>query len=163
MVLCIGPKGSGKTLLIRKIQNPLDVDETTSTVPTMGTNISNLLVGDKLYEIRELGGGIAPIWSKYFQNVGKVMFVIDTSNLCQISEAGVLLYTVLVHPLLQRAKFLLVLSKMDHSYRQMRNEALLMLQMKRLQKEIKQKMTIVEASAITGEGREEILKWITEN
>lgn len=51
---------------------------------------------------------------------------------------------------------------MDVSYRQMRNEALLMLQIKRLQKEIKQKITIVEASAIDGEGREEILKWLEE-
>lgn len=50
---------------------------------------------------------------------------------------------------------------MDLSYRQMRNEALLMLQMKRLQKEIRQKITIVEASAITGEGRAAIIKWIT--
>ncbi|ENN71380.1 hypothetical protein YQE_11927, partial [Dendroctonus ponderosae] len=48
---------------------------------------------------------------------------------------------------------------MDHSYRQMRNEALLMLQMKRLQQEISQHVTIVEASAISGEGRDAILRW----
>lgn len=49
---------------------------------------------------------------------------------------------------------------MDVSYRQMRNEALLMLQMRRFQKEIKQTIKIVEASAITGDGREEILNWL---
>lgn len=49
---------------------------------------------------------------------------------------------------------------MDVSYRQMRNEALLMLQMRRFEKEIKQKITITEASAISGEGREEILNWL---
>ncbi|XP_044746137.1 speedy protein 1-A isoform X3 [Coccinella septempunctata] len=57
-------------------------------------------------------------------------------------------------------EILLILSKSDASYRQMRNEALLMLQMKRLQKEIRQKVTIMVASAITGEGREEILNWM---
>lgn len=57
-------------------------------------------------------------------------------------------------------QFLLVLTKMDVSYRQMRNEALLMLQMRRFEKEIQQKITITEASAISGEGREEILNWI---
>lgn len=46
------------------------------------------------------------------------------------------------------------------SYRQMRNEALLMLQMRRLQKEIKQPVKIVEASAISGDGRDLILEWI---
>lgn len=47
------------------------------------------------------------------------------------------------------------------SYRQMRNEALLMMQIKRLQNEIKQHLTITEASAITGDGRKEIVSWIS--
>lgn len=42
----------------------------------------------------------------------------------------------------------------------MRNEALLMLQIKRLKNEIRQQLTITEASAITGDGRKEILNWI---
>lgn len=62
--------------------------------------------------------------------------------------------------LIKSFQFLLVLTKMDVSYRQMRNEALLMLQMRRFQKEIKQKITVTEASAITGDGREEILNWL---
>lgn len=49
---------------------------------------------------------------------------------------------------------------MDVSYRQMRNEALLMLQMKRLQREVVQPITILEASAVSGEGIENIGKWI---
>lgn len=49
---------------------------------------------------------------------------------------------------------------MDVSYRQMRNEALLMLQMLRLQKEVKQNISIVEASATSGEGRDKILEWL---
>ncbi|XP_066143759.1 ADP-ribosylation factor-like protein 16 [Euwallacea fornicatus] len=161
MVLCIGPESSGKSLLLKKIKNPDYVDKTTTSVPTVGTDIQNLRIDEKLYTIREVGGTLAPLWPKYFADVGKVMYVVDASNLCQISAAGVLLYTVLVHPLLQKARFLLVLTKMDCSYRQMRNEALLMLQMKRLQSEIRQKINIVEASAISGLGREEIIKWIT--
>lgn len=50
---------------------------------------------------------------------------------------------------------------MDVSYRQMRNEALLMLQMRRLLKEITQNLTIIEASAVDGEGRDQILNWIS--
>lgn len=42
----------------------------------------------------------------------------------------------------------------------MRNEALLMLQIKRLTSEIKQQLTITEASAINGDGKNEILSWI---
>lgn len=57
-------------------------------------------------------------------------------------------------------QILLVLTKMDVSYRQMRNEALLMLQIKRLKTEINQNITIVEASAINDEGRKEIIEWL---
>lgn len=49
---------------------------------------------------------------------------------------------------------------MDVSYRQMRNEALLMLQMKRLQSEVRQQITVLEASAISGDGRDKILEWL---
>lgn len=177
MILCLGPVGSGKTLLLRKLQNVNYVDNTTSSVPTVGTNITHIVIGEKQFSIRELGGDMAPIWHKYYSGVKKVIYVVDTSNLCQISAAGVLLYTSLAHPDLKNAKvstthiqadfyclkilqFLLVLAKMDVSYRQMRNEALLILQMKRLQKEIPQDLQVIEASAITGVGRDQILKWI---
>lgn len=73
---------------------------------------------------------------------------------------GVLLYTLLADPRLQRTKFLLVLTKMDLAYRQMRNEALLMLQYEKLKKEINQTIEIVETSAITCAGHPEILEWL---
>lgn len=55
---------------------------------------------------------------------------------------------------------MLVLTKMDVSYRQMRNEALLMLHIDRLRKEIKQTIIIIEASALSGEGKETIVDWL---
>lgn len=51
---------------------------------------------------------------------------------------------------------------MDVSYRQMRNEALLMLQFARLQREISQRVTVLEASAITGEGLPAIKDWLAD-
>ncbi|CAH1364589.1 hypothetical protein MTP99_000959 [Tenebrio molitor] len=160
MTLCLGPTGSGKTLLLKKLQNIENVDTTATSVPTVGTNMFTIKIDNEIYNIRELGGVMSPLWSKYFNGIQKIIYVVDASNLCQISAAGVLLYTIIAHPMLAQAKFLLVLTKMDVSYRQMRNEALLMLQMRRFEKEIKQKVTITEASAISGEGREEILSWL---
>jgi translation initiation factor IF-2 len=52
---------------------------------------------------------------------------------------------------------------MDASYRQMRNEALLMLQFAQLKKEISQNISVVEASAMTGEGIDSVLKWLQGN
>lgn len=104
MVLCLGPTGSGKTLLLKKLQNVNAVDNTTTSVPTVGTNIFNITVGPDKICVREVGGVMAPLWTKYFENVNKMMYVVDTSNLCQISSAGVLLYTILAHPASKKAK-----------------------------------------------------------
>lgn len=38
--------------------------------------------------ILEIGGSMAPMWGNYLNNVSKILYVIDTSNLCQISAAG---------------------------------------------------------------------------
>ncbi|XP_014279379.1 ADP-ribosylation factor-like protein 16 [Halyomorpha halys] len=159
--LCIGPTGSGKTLLLRNLVCPASVDFTTSSAPTMGTTIKTIKLKEQTsVTICELGGNVAPLWPKYFSGINKIMFVVDASNLCQISAAGVLLYSVLADPALRNAKILLVLSKMDASYRQMRNEALLMLQIKRLQIEIPQEITIIQASSYSSEGLDEIRKWL---
>ncbi|KDR10582.1 ADP-ribosylation factor-like protein 16 [Zootermopsis nevadensis] len=161
MCLCLGPKGSGKTLLLKKLQNWEAVDTMSSTVPTIGTNLVAVPLGNrKEITIREIGGAMSPIWRNYYYGIESIMYVVDASNLCQISAAGVLLYTILAEPCLQKAKILLVLSKMDASYRQMRNEALLMLQLVRLKKEILQDTAVVEASAMTGEGIDKVLKWL---
>lgn len=104
MNLCLGPKGSGKTLLLKKLQNINSVDNTTTSVPTIGTNMFSIRINDVQHEVRELGGEMAPIWSKYFAYIKKVIYVVDTSNLCQISATGVLFYTILAHPALKSAK-----------------------------------------------------------
>lgn len=83
---------------------------------------------------------------------------LQTVNIFSIQ--GVLLYTLLADPRLQKTKFLLVLTKMDLAYRQMRNEALLMLEMVKLKKQIVQSITVVEASAISGHGSDKIMEWL---
>jgi ADP-ribosylation factor-like protein 1 len=77
-----------------------------------------------------------------------------------LPAVGVLLYSILVEPKVQKAKICLVLTKMDYAYRQMRNEALLMLQIEKLKKQVPQDITIIEASAITMEGLDKIVEWL---
>jgi len=44
----------------------------------------------KFIQVLEIGGSMAPLWrqSQYFEDVKKLMYVVDASNLCQISAAG---------------------------------------------------------------------------
>ncbi|XP_041974185.1 ADP-ribosylation factor 1 [Aricia agestis] len=167
-ILCLGPKGSGKTTLLKKLQDAEGVDYTYSPVPTIGTNIYDIQYLNKqgkkqVATVREVGGEMASLWNNYYDGIEKVIFVVDTSNLCQISAAAVMLYTLLAEPKLRNAKFILVLSKMDAAYRQMRNEALLMLQFARLSTELKNAPVLLEASPLTGVGLEELRNHLAEN
>lgn len=103
---------------------------------------------------------MSPLWNRYYANVNRVIFVIDTSNLCEISGAGVLFLSALVDVRLAKADVLLVLTKMDLAYRQMRNEALLMLNLKKIMSQSKQRITVVETSAVAKTGLDKMLEWL---
>lgn len=104
MTLCLGPTGAGKTLLLKKLQNIENVDTTATSVPTVGTNMFAIKIDTEVHQIRELGGIMSPLWSRYFEGIQKIMYVVDASNLCQISAAGVLFYTIIANPMLANAK-----------------------------------------------------------
>lgn len=116
--LCLGPKQSGKSHLLASLQAPLSITNVTHSVPTIGTNIYTIKLTDTLITpltgpasiaadkakaaqkstrrpsknakiiVREIGGEMAAMWTNYLSNVTKILYVIDTSNLCQISAAG---------------------------------------------------------------------------
>lgn len=190
MCLCLGPAKSGKTFLMKRLQGDEidDATQTVSTNGVNIFLVKNG-AGEFDTIVKEIGGSMAPIWKHYFDKVslvghsdnkykpcvsndswiiinerdiqiGKIIYVVDTSNLCQISAAAVLLYSLLVDPRLRNIKVALTLNKMDISYRQMRNEALLMLQYSRLQKEVTQELAIFETSGMTGQGVEELRNWL---
>lgn len=100
MLLCVGPEGTGKTLLLRRLANLTKTDLNLTTVPTVGMNIATIPQGPELppISIRELGGSMAPIWHSYFGGVRKVMYVIDAVNLTQLGEATMLFMDMLSHP-----------------------------------------------------------------
>lgn len=121
--LCLGPKRAGKSHLLKALQNPNAIDETSYSVPTIGTSIFNIRFPTKYttamlstadpakatataqdplakaksqqsktlsksIQVLEIGGTMAPMWRQYFNDVTKIIYVVDTSNLCQISAAG---------------------------------------------------------------------------
>lgn len=114
--LCLGPKQSGKTHLLASLQSPGSISTVTHSVATIGTNIYTIKLPDSSTAktssslnnpkpktassnsrrsskcskiiVREIGGEMAAMWTNYLSNVSKILYVIDTSNLCQISAAG---------------------------------------------------------------------------
>lgn len=53
-----------------------------------GSSLRRTMKNPKFISIMEIGGSMAPMWSNYLNNVTRIIYVIDTSNLCQISAAG---------------------------------------------------------------------------
>lgn len=102
------------------------------------------------------------IYVKYLLQVNLKLQFVSFDNFLFFSSKGVLLYSLLAEPRLQHTKLLIVLTKMDLAYRQMRNEALLMLQLQKLRKQIRQNVTIVETSALTDLGKDKIIAWLAE-
>lgn len=76
------------------------------------------------------------------------------------SITGVLFYSALVDVRLSKADVLLVLTKMDLAYRQMRNEAMLIMNLKKIKEQSKQNITIVETSAVAQTGLDKVLEWL---
>ena len=67
-------------------------DKDTQLVSTVGVNIFRLELSvqgkrkKELVDIRELGGQLAPVWTDYIKRENSVIFVVDSSNLGQVSD-----------------------------------------------------------------------------
>lgn len=63
---------------------------TCSKQKKVAATVSRQSKNQRLTEISvlEIGGEMAPMWTDYLSSVKKIIYVVDTSNLCQISSAG---------------------------------------------------------------------------
>jgi GTPase SAR1 family protein len=118
-LLVLGPEGSGKSLLIRRLQQLCadgdeEGDPSESTIPTVGVDISSVDVDEKPITIREIGATMASKWESYFEGCSALLFVIDVSDLGAIASDLVLLQEVLSNKATISGKpFAILFNKMD--------------------------------------------------
>ncbi|XP_074647686.1 ADP-ribosylation factor-like protein 16 [Tubulanus polymorphus] len=166
MCLLVGASGVGKTLLSKRLQafaakGSANLGDAPSTIPTVGTNLVTLSTGRKQdVTVRELGGCMAPIWHKYFENTNRLIFVIDVSNRMQVSTSCIMLLTILKNGNLQNTVFLLVLNKVDSPGCMNRIELNTLMKLDEMMKYAKQHITVLEVSAKEASGLGEVLKWL---
>ena len=92
MVICVGGQGAGKTLLLSLLRDR-SFDRDSQLVSTVGVNIFSFRLEQSVsgkrkketVDIRELGGQLAPVWTDYIKRESSVIFVVDSSNLGQVS------------------------------------------------------------------------------
>lgn len=116
-VLAIGAEGAGKTLLLRQLANCLKKGEPSAiamaTVRSVGTELRHLVLGKCDVTIREMGGSMAPIWARYYDESHVVVFVIDVAGEEQLASATVALMEAFQSGSLDGKPFAIVLNKCD--------------------------------------------------
>jgi GTPase SAR1 family protein len=166
MILCVGPTGSGKTLLLKRLQdidfqinNYLDIP---STVSTVGTNIVFIKTKTKTLSIEEVGGSMAEIWSQYYGDCQAIIYVIDSTNLSTIGDSCVSLFQMMSDTNVKNIKpVLIVLNKTDINCSASKEEIRYLLMIDHLIDSLPdQKVDVFDVSCVTGKGLNLVEHWI---
>jgi selenocysteine-specific translation elongation factor len=91
------------------------------------------------------------------------MYVIDSSNLFQVSISTVLLMELLSHEKLIGAKILIVLSKTDLTDRKKLNYLKFMMRLDTIVSQAGKRVSLLEVSSTTGDGIDNVRKWLADN
>ncbi|XP_068433990.1 ADP-ribosylation factor-like protein 16 [Clinocottus analis] len=163
--LLLGATGVGKTLLMKRLQKftlhgLCELGEPPSTLPTVGTNLTDLKLKKKKVTLRELGGCMGPIWPSYFKDCSSVIFIVDSSNIAQISSSCIQLLSVLSAEPLHNVSVLILFNKRDMPCIMSLIEIKSLFRMDDIIASATQPIKILELSARTGQGLQEVLNWL---
>ncbi|XP_060798503.1 ADP-ribosylation factor-like protein 16 isoform X3 [Neoarius graeffei] len=156
MCLLLGATGVGKTLLLKRLQklcqrgDPDDLGEPPATLPTVGTNLIDLTLRKKRVTVRELGGCMGPIWPSYFSGCTSVI----------ISSSCIQLLCVLSAEPLRSTSVLVLFNKSDLSCTMSLEEMKSLFRMDDIIASAPQSITVLELSARSGKGLQEVLNWL---
>ncbi|KAG7504333.1 ADP-ribosylation factor 16 isoform X1 [Solea senegalensis] len=170
MCLLLGATGVGKTLLLKRLQNILcvqlsvhgagELEPTPATLPTVGTNLTDLTLKKKMITVRELGGCMGPIWLSYFKDCSSVIFVVDSANIAQVSSSCIQLLSVLSAEPLHSACVLILFNKRDVPSTMSLVEIKSLFRLDDIVASATQPITLLETSARSGQGLPEVLNWL---
>ncbi|XP_008414340.1 ADP-ribosylation factor-like protein 16 [Poecilia reticulata] len=163
--LLLGATGVGKTLLLKRLQmislhGSCEMGSPPSTLPTVGTNLTDLTLKKKKVTVREIGGCMGPIWPSYFQDCFSVIFMVDSANTVQISSSCIQLLSVLSAEPLRSASVLILFNKRDMPCIMSLTEIKSLFRMDDIIASAPQPITTLEASARSGQGLQEVLGWL---
>ncbi|XP_072414902.1 ADP-ribosylation factor-like protein 16 [Chiloscyllium punctatum] len=166
MCLLLGVTAVGKTLLLKRLhkiclkESTEELEQPPPTLPTVGTNLTDLMINKRRITIRELGGCMAPIWPSYYRDCEAVIFVIDAANPTQVSASCIQLLSVLAAEPLQQTAVLILFNKIDLPCSMSLVEMKSLFRMDDIIACAKQNISVLEVSAWDGSGLDEILKWL---
>ena len=114
------------------------------------------------FELREIGGVMVQLWPQYYHDAAMLLYVLDVSQTTQVSAAAVELFHTLGDPAMRDTPTLLLLNKTDLPSGFSREQADKLLRLPELQR-CYPHVSVLEGSATTGGGVDEILSWIVQH
>uniref|UniRef100_A0A8C9W8P1 ADP-ribosylation factor-like 16 n=1 Tax=Scleropages formosus TaxID=113540 RepID=A0A8C9W8P1_SCLFO len=150
----------GQTTGMNLRDEQTDFGEPPPTLPTVGTNLTDLTLKKKKVTIRELGGCMGPIWPSYYSDCSSVIFVVDSANINQVSSSCIQLLSVLSAELLQGASILVVFNKIDIPCPMTIMEMKSLFRLDDIIASALQSVTVLELSARSGQGLQKVLDWL---
>ncbi|XP_044174720.1 ADP-ribosylation factor-like [Acropora millepora] len=108
----VGLDAAGKTTILKKLK----LNETVSTIPTIGFNVETVSpCRGVTFTVWDVGGQekLRPLWRHFFQNTQGLIFVVDSSDLERISEARQELSNVLENPEMEGVPVVVIGNKQD--------------------------------------------------
>ncbi|WAR18628.1 ARF-like protein [Mya arenaria] len=111
-ILMLGLDAAGKTTVLYKLK----LNETVSTIPTIGFNVETVSpVKGLTFTVWDVGGQdkIRPLWRHYFQNAEGLIYVVDSSDRSRMAEAREELFGILESDEMRGVPVVVLANKQD--------------------------------------------------
>ena len=156
-ILMLGLDAAGKTSVLYKLK----LNETLTTIPTIGFNMETVQYKKLLMNIWDVGGQdrLRPLWRHYFHNTQGLIFLVDCNDTNRIQEARDELHKLLEEDELRNSILLVYANKQDLPNAINPNELMHQLQLTTI---VNRPWKIQGSCATTGDGLYEGLDWLGE-
>eukprot|EP00296_Roombia_truncata_P001254 JP436997.1.p1 GENE.JP436997.1~~JP436997.1.p1 ORF type:complete len:182 (+),score=29.05 JP436997.1:57-602(+) len=157
-ILIVGLDNSGKTTIINRLK-PKKANVTEIT-PTVGFQVDTFTKNGVSFTVFDMSGQgrYRSLWEHYYKEAQAIIFVIDCNDKLRMCVAKEELDTLLAHPDMKRIPLLFFANKMDLPSALTPADCVDSMNLS----SIKDKpWNITASNAITGEGLEDGIQWIT--
>lgn len=110
-ILMVGLDAAGKTTILERLK----LNETVTTIPTIGFNVEEISYKNLDMTIWDLGGQekIRALWGHYFENNDGIIYVVDSTDVERIEESAEELQTMLKDEQLAGVPVIVYANKQD--------------------------------------------------